>query len=75
MVGGYDMDRLKRLEQILGKHSKPPLILERVGNKYLEKEPSSSNVLNEYTAGEMEQLQESRTIVIYTRASGSRYTT
>ena len=60
------MNRLKRIERLLGVGDKPPLLLRALDGKYVECEPwGSDKVVKEYTPQEVDQLQETHKVIIY----------
>ena len=67
------MDRLKRLEKILGTSTKETVLLEKQGGKYVERKPwNNGEIIRTMTAQEVDQLQETHTVITYSKASEQR---
>ncbi|NBG89662.1 hypothetical protein [Isachenkonia alkalipeptolytica] len=67
------MDRLKRLERLLGTSTKETVVLEKRNGKYLERKPwNNGEIIRTMTAQEVSQLRNKCIVVTYSKASEQR---
>ena len=60
------MNRLKKIEHLMGLNHKPALLLQALDGKYVECDPwASDNVVKEYKPQEVDQLQETHRVILY----------